>query len=140
MRFHTDKITYADLYKAAKLADVYIETATLHRSKKREHAFEISLRGNSRRRPNFYNGDGQYAATWDQWGVFMGYLFDIDKEMILGRGEDYERFTFRTVGRFDLWWDEPIPFPLDHDHVFRYDGRPRMQACKKCGAIQRWDY
>jgi hypothetical protein len=83
MRIHTDKITFADLYRAAvnvtahRHATVYVDGLTLHASRSRRAAWEVKLTGDgthSRRR----------AATWDQWGWFLAHLFDVDPEMIVG--------------------------------------------------------
>ena len=135
MRIHSNVLTYQDVYDAARHAKAHLDTASQHGSRSRSHAFEVKLRGLSRRRPNFYNGDGQYAATWDQWGVFFGLLFEADPDMLIDGKEDLDAFGYRTGWRFD----NPTEFehPLDHDHRFRYAGTPREQECK-CGAVQRW--
>ena len=140
MRFHTDTLTHDDIYAAARVAQVSVETSSRHGSRSRDHAFEISLRGNSRRRPNFYNGDGQYAATWDQWGVFIAFLFKCDSSLLSRTDKNADAFHERTQGRFDLDWSLPVPFPLNHDHTFKFAGVPRSQTCTKCNATQTWGH
>ena len=135
MRIHSNVLTYADVIDAARQAKANPDTASQHGSRSRSHAFEVKLRGLSRRRPNFYNGDGQYAATWDQWGVFFGLLFEVDPDMLIDGKEDLDAFGYRTDWRFD--YPAEFEHPLDHDHHFRYAGTPCAQECK-CGAVQRW--
>jgi len=109
MRIHTDHLTTADIYKAARFARVDVVDLTEHKSQSRDHSFNVKLEGESRRRPNpgasskgYASG---YAATWDQWGVFFAILFDIDPAAICGTAkrpiydgrDDFER---KTNGRF----------------------------------------
>lgn len=141
MRIHTDTLTLQDLYVAAEKARVW-PTFTEHNSRKRDHAFEVKLTGLSRRRPNGGNsGAGDdYAATWDQWGVFLGYLYSIDDAMICnGAYVSDADFDYKTAYRFALDYSEPIPFPLDHDHRWKFSGTPREFECVKpgCTAVKR---
>ena len=114
MRLHTDKITRADLIKATNAAfdkgqDGYVWLeVTEHGSRKRARAFEVGLEGdgtvNRRRRNPGPNGDDtrrdQYAATWDAWGRFFAYLFDIDPDMTCYAYNGREDFHNKTEGRF----------------------------------------
>lgn len=134
MRIHTDKLTRGDLVSADK-AGAYFAGLTEHGSRKRDHAFEVKLRGDSKRRPNFYDGGGDYAATWDQWGVFFGELFRIDPNAIIGPYDGADDYSHKTFGRFD----EPgMPEDAHGDHVFRFAGTPREQSCKRCTARFTW--
>lgn len=136
MRIHSDKITEADLRAAASAARATL-TFSCHGSRKRDHAFEVTLRGESKRRPNSgkRGAADEYAATWDQWGVFLGALFETDRDMTSpyydGRGE----FEFKTNWRFEgsTW-----PADTHGDHRFEFAGVPYQQSCKKCSATQRW--
>lgn len=135
MRIHTDTLTPGDLFTAATTARAELEYSR-HGSRSRGYAFEVALRGESRRRPNFYNGDGQYAATWDQWGVFLSVLFDKDPNLTIPTAyTDAETFDRRTQGRFyhGLW-----PTDAHGDHTFRYNGTPYVSQCRKCSASQSW--
>lgn len=140
MRIHTDTLTLQDLYKAAEKAGVW-PTFTEHNSRKRHHAFEVKLLGLSNRRPNFWSGDdSEYAATWDQWGVFLGFLYGINYNMAAaGAYQDVNDFDQRTCDRFALDYSKPIPFPLNHDHRWEYTGTPREFECVKpgCTAVKR---
>jgi hypothetical protein len=138
MRIHSDVIGYGDICDAATKAGAELDTLSRYGSRKRANAFEIKLRGNSSRRPNFYTGDGSYAATWDQWGIVLGILFAQDPDMTIPTAYDSAaQFSLRTDGRFDDVDD--MPSDLSHDHYWRYVGIPRHQACD-CGASRRWDF
>ena len=98
MRIHSNTITPHDLLDALEAAckrqggSLHFATVTDHRSTKREMAYEIKLganvkvKGDKRRRPN----DGQYgagqgwAATHDEWGEFLAFLYGVDPWMIAG--------------------------------------------------------
>lgn len=139
MRIHTDTLTRQDVVSAAHAARATWDISE-YASRSHERAFEVKLRGESNRRPNFYDGDGLYAATWDQWGVFFGHLYRLDPRMVAGSAKrpayaHAEHFHARTSHRFAL-----AGFPVDYhgDHTFRYAGVPFEQACTKCDAMQTW--
>lgn len=118
MRFHTNTHTrssIADALQSAKdagqvPASVYIETCSEHRSTKRARGFEISLRsfekvpGDKRRRPNPGTGerghDGEWAATWDEWGWFIAALFDAEPDAIFGNYDGQIGFDTYTSWKF----------------------------------------
>ena len=139
MRLHTNSITREDLYAAANHAMVQI-SLTEHGSRSRDHAYDVHLTGSSNRRPNSgnYGADNDvYAATWDQWGVFFAWLFDVDPGMIAGtpkrptyNGRD--DFHDKTYGRFE-WTDRSNQrdyWPEDSHGNHSWNGR----ACRKCSA------
>jgi hypothetical protein len=154
MRIHSDSLTHDDIHKAARIARVSYGGGgfTKHGSRKRKHAFNVLLTGESRRRPNGGSrGAGDdYAATWDQWGVFLAVLFDADPNMVTPHYADAAEFHQRTSNRFDSdgslraidsdsgesseFW----PADAHGDHTFRFSGVPRQQNCTKCSATQRW--
>lgn len=170
MRIHSDHITTGDIYTAARFARVDVVDLAEHGSRKRDHAFNVKLEGESRRRPNggasgrdYASG---YAATWDQWGVFLAILFDIDPGMWTPYDDGRDAFRRRTFGRFEApalgkgvstnhnvvngrgTDDTSVtvhrlgsaywPADAHGDHTFRYAGTPREQACTKCSARQTW--
>ena len=136
MRIHSDILTESDVYSAGKAAGALFDTLDETGSRSRARAFTVKLRGASNRRPNFYNGDGSFAATWDQWGVFLGILFDKDPNMTIPHTyADADEFSYRTNGRFDDV--DNMPTDLSHDHRFKFAGVPFSQECTKCGAITR---
>lgn len=131
MRIHTDTLTYADMTHAAMAARVNFTTIEKHGSKSRDHAFEVILSGESRRNQN---GGTEKAATWDQWGVFLAYLFEKDSSVKCWAYADASQFAYRTVYRFEDGW----PTDAHGDHRFQYDGMPYTQKCTKCTARTRW--
>lgn len=146
MRIHTDENTWSNIMDAARAARVSIDRGESFRSRSRESGFDITLTGESRRRPN--NGASHatkdpdaYAATWDQWGVFLGHLFNIDPDMIVGTPKrpiyrDATDFAWQTDYRFADGW----PTDAHGDHTFRSNWTPG-QKCTKCSAVRRWaDY
>lgn len=87
MRIHTDTLSRHDVLAAAgALSGVYVY-ATPHGSRKRDHAFEVALRGSEERhtrRPNSgrYGADSyEYAATYSDWGYFLAALFAADPNL-----------------------------------------------------------
>lgn len=143
MRIHANTLTTSEIYKAARIARVEIEHLTEHGSRKRAHAFEVKLSGESRRRPNNNGAHGDvFAATWDQWGVFLACLFDADNEITIPTAyADRSDFQYRTDARFIKiggGWEDYWPADAHGDHTFRYAGIPYTQTCTKCSAVQRW--
>ncbi|QDF19191.1 hypothetical protein KNU64_gp87 [Gordonia Phage Lollipop1437] len=111
MRFHTDTLTGVDLFAAVSLAnDRMIDVATdlaansarkthrphivtpmyaeitTHGSRIRTRALEVQMSGDASRRTNSGNrGAGDdFAATWDQWGLFLAEAFRRDPGMLVG--------------------------------------------------------
>ncbi len=99
MRLHSNILTARDIYEATP-ADV-IATVTTHGSRKRASAFEISLAGFGERHTRKKNS-GQYgagdekAATWDDWGVVLARLFEIDPNMTATYYKDRADFYEQT--------------------------------------------
>lgn len=146
MKIHSDKITLLDLYAAAEVARVEMEY-TRHGSRCRALSFDVRLTGESRRRPNRTLYSDEYAATWDQWGVFLAVLFDTDPDMLCGSSEKYAAykdrtdFQVKTNGRFTKiggGWTDYWPADAHGDHRFKFVGVPCEQKCTKCSAVQRW--
>jgi hypothetical protein len=140
MRIHTDA-TRTALLRAAAVAQVDMVRCDEHASRTHARAFEVSLRGDSKRRPNFYNGDGSYAATWDQWGIFLAEVFTADRETRCGglkrpTYRDAEDFDAKTRYRFD--GHGATPDDMHGDHTFRYSGTAGVQSCTKCSAEFTW--
>lgn len=146
MRIHSDSLYLSDLMDAARIARVFFDRIEEKGSRSREHAFDVTLTGESRRRPNGGNrgaNTDDYAATWDQWGVFLSVLFDRDPAMVTPYYADADDFHHRTAHRFDPEGEDRgrtgfEPNNQHGDHTFRFAGTPREQSCTKCSAIRRW--
>lgn len=144
MKIHTDRLSESDVYEAARIARVDLATFTDHGSRSRDHAYNILLRGESRRAPNQGTARNvnrfdvsEKAATWDQWGVFLSVLFDRDLSMVTPYYTDAEDFHRRTVDRFNPESNQGFwPADAHGDHTFRYSA-PGEQVCTKCSARSR---
>lgn len=151
MKIHVDNLTAASIRLAARKAGVSIVNLTEHGSRKATRAFNVNLEGDSNRRPNRQGardnmpGGTGFAATWDQWGVFLSVLFDIDPLVSTPYDTSASAFHVRTADRFnpdnpdnranpDGFW----PADAHGDHRFEYVGRPRQQSCKHCTATVNW--
>lgn len=86
MRIHTNENTMSNIMSAARMARVSLDVLESHNSKTHDAAFEVILSGASRRRQNTGKSsrEREFAATWDQWGVFLAFLFHIDPDMRAG--------------------------------------------------------
>lgn len=147
MRIHTDGVENIDLDRAAFHAGVTFARKVRHGSRTHKHAWDVTLRGNSRRRPN-HGGSGAaegYAATWDQWGIFLAHLYNEDATMrCAGAYKDIDEFDFKTGERFWLTFNRETGefdgFELKDshgDHKFESLVRAGGQQCN-CGAVRRW--
>lgn len=143
MRIYTNENTWSNVYDAARKAGVTFtraESFTPRVSQEKggfDSGFDLILTGDSRRNQN--QGDDK-AATWDQWGVFLSVLFNVDNDMKAGSPtqpyyDGSADFDYKTDGRFS----NPGVFPDDThgDHTFRYSG-PGSHTCTKCSALHRW--
>jgi len=136
MRMHTSFLETSDLYRAARIAGVGFTRLETKGSRKRERAFDVILTGSSPRNQNF--GGEDKAATWDEWGVFLGVLFGIDPNAVTpyySCGEDYH---WQTANRFVT----PLPVSERHtQHRWEFSGRAATGAYAvhecKCGALMR---
>jgi len=140
MRIHSDTLTNRDLIDAANIARVEFDRWQDKGSRQRDHAFDVTLFGESRRRPNSRgNHGGNFAATWDQWGVFLAVLFDRDPDMVTPYYDGPSDFHYKTDHRFDTggdvegWW----PHDAHGDHTWG-NGGFGYRTCTKCSAMQRW--
>lgn len=148
MKLHTDTLTERDFYDAARIARVDFSRLDRKGSRSRDHGFDFTLTGESRRRPNAGTGPGDhigpddYAATWDQWGVFLSILFDRDPNATCAAYDGADDFHVRTDDRFDNNGNSNVvdywPNDAHGDHRFEYAGVPFQQECSKCTARQVW--
>lgn len=103
MRIHGNTVTDADLYVAAVKAGVDLQRQTRHGSRSRNRAYDVILSGSSRYWANSgsYGADGFKAATWNEWGWFLSYLFSVDPRLTVPRVyADARDFHLKTHGEF----------------------------------------
>jgi hypothetical protein len=134
MRLHTDILTARQVYAATAGIDGVDVELTYHGSRSRDHAFDVHLIAESRkgrRRSNTgtYGAGYDYAATWDEWGLFFAALFEDDPQMTCWAYDGADDFSRSTGGRFD-----GEPFTTHDQHRWVYSA-PYVFTCK-CGAIR----
>jgi hypothetical protein len=172
MRIHSNVLDWIQVDNAASgIAPNVNVSASKRGSRSHAAAFEVSMEGNG------YRGNsGSYgakdasrplAATWDEWGVFLGRLYVIDPEMLVGNKANpiyasAEHFHWSTGNRFSVQDGYPairftndghqlsgINLPADthkrHSWVTEtvVTGSYHVQACKgskgkPCSAIRRF--
>lgn len=137
MRIHSNVLTTENVRAAAAVARVDFTRYGEGRSRSHDRYFDVILTGESRRHQN---GGPDKAATWDQWGVFLAYLFAIDESMVCGTVKrpvyaDADDFDYKTAYRFNV---PGFPTDAHGDHTFRWNGVPFQQNCTKCTAVTRW--
>lgn len=138
MMIHTNTLTYSDIASAASTADVILERCSQEGSRSHSHKWNVILSGNSTRTANF--GHDHKSATWDQWGVFLGILFDKDDSVSAGGKNVYpdsQTFHDKTFNRFSEYNRENIDVTSSHSHNWDYSGTPYQSVCN-CGAAVRW--
>lgn len=107
MRIHSRTVTEADIYKAARSASefghgrAYVHHLSRHGSRSHGTAYDVALVGDGtvNRRRTQADRD-EFAATWDQWGVFLAELFLIDPDMKAGPYKGRESFNTQTGDLF----------------------------------------
>lgn len=146
MRIHANTLAPHQIYEATCAAGMTGVDVTLtdHGSRSRARAYDVKLTGTSSRRPNGSNRDGEstdnYAATWDEWGMFLAALFAADDSLTIPHVyADVDDFHFKTGGRYhDLTADEQ-----HKHHRWEYAGTAVTGAymvhnCKTCDATRRF--
>jgi hypothetical protein len=141
MRIHSDSIETLDIRKAATLAAVDFTRFDLKGSRSRAQAFDVILSGNSGRQQN---GGGDEAASWDQWGIFLGHLHRLDPNLKTPYYQGADHFVWVTAGRFT---PEFSPGDCHRQHKWGMNlasatGSYYVTECDRgkdpCGAVQRW--
>lgn len=101
MKVHSDTLT-ADSIRAAidVIPGVSIIGLTTHGSRSRKAAFNIQLTGSGVR--GGMHGNLDYpTATWDEWGIVIAALYELDPQAHWGKVyESEEHFHWVTCSRF----------------------------------------
>lgn len=148
MRIHSDFLEASDLRLAARVAGIGFTRFEEKGSRTRDHAFDVIMTGSSPRRQNCRRSDGDYAATWDEWGVFLSLLFFLDPRALAGSKKNPAyasgaHFDWATGGRyrvgsgFDLAGSHKL-----HRWEFSGDcvtGAYAVHECQ-CGAVRRMTF
>lgn len=137
MWIHSDKITPIAIHRATAshgMSGVHAQVDAIARSRSHGTKYSVSLTGNSNHRPGFAKGYGDdYAATWDEWGMFIEALFQVDPAARIGIYPDHETFREVTFLRFDAL--TPLFSHKMHKWVSQGHG---MEACKGCNAERNY--
>lgn len=129
MRIHT-KLTERELLSIPVTPGVAMHALVEHGSRTHERAFEVILSGGSVFRGQ-YGQSNFSAATWDEWGVYLGRLFGLDPSArVAGAYRDAEHFHYVTNDRYE---PTALPERLCPRHRWTY-AAPYESECAKCGA------
>lgn len=100
MKLYSDTLTREDLYDCLP-ADVDADVQNINNPRKRKHGYEVRLVGLGDRHTrktnsgNYGAGD-RMAATWDDHGIWMAALYEIDPLAIIATYQDRDRFYEST--------------------------------------------
>lgn len=144
MRIHSDVIAYTQQIRDALPAGVHAQVVNPHRSRSRRYAYEVKLTGTGSHASQWGNRDTP-AATWDEWGMFLAKLYELDPNLMAANYRDAEHFRWTTGGRFDTL----TPAEQHRMHRWRLQGTVATGAywvheCKgskahgACSAITRY--
>lgn len=148
MRIHSNTLTVTDLAEAGKRAGYAVGVRfSWHGSRRRAAAWDVSLTGTSSRRPNnqgAWTEDDSYAATWDEWGMFLAEIFRRDPLAVIPKVyESAEHFRWATCARFDTL--EPAGQCSRSGHKWSFSvpvatGSYSVRQCQReeCGASERF--
>lgn len=131
MRIHSNALTAADIHRATDaLPGVYAEVKPVG-SRSHAGAFEVRLTGTSTR---LTMDKRDNAATWDEWGVFIAAIYEVDAVAVFGSVKspnyrDSNHFHAVTRYRFDA---DRLPEDSHQQHRWQYDGV--VNQCSKCSA------
>jgi hypothetical protein len=118
VRIHSDWLDSLHLTQAVSYAQemlpehgtIWIEQNEVSGSKSRKRAITFRLEGDgshSKRKTNSgkWGGGENYAATWDQWGYVLAFLFDVDPKATVSTGhkyDGYDNYHAQTKGAYLL--------------------------------------
>ena len=155
MRIHT-KLSYRQmrglLWQSGvrgQYDNAAIDTEVLeeHGSRTHERAFEVALSGSGGKPAGYARGTADYqTATWDEWGAFLGALFDADPQARAGGSvarptyRDRQHYHFLTGDRFQRRYNvagQPTYLPKDTHprHHWEFKGSFGFN-CTKCKATR----
>ena len=134
MKIHSDTLTVEDIHTATREAGmrgVYADVIAKG-SRSRKRGFEVKLSGTNTRLQNpgtSRDRSVEQAATWDEWGMFINALYQLDSNAIIGPYRFQQHFDEVTYSRF-----EALTAPYAHgNHKWENRGDGTSQ-CKFCEA------
>lgn len=134
MKLHSDTLTADDIDNAAyraslavqldgtrPVAPIGVARCDQRGSRKRARSFDVILTGDATHRNNAgpNGGHDSRAASWDQWGLFLADLFNIDPSLTVpGVYVDAEHFHWATGNRYGVGYAGHPVRPGDVDRPF----------------------
>lgn len=128
MKIYSDTLTTDDLYRCLPNDVGMADCRTIRSPRKRARGWEMHLEGLGARHTRQRNsgswgaqGDGSFAATWDDHGIWMAALYEIDPDAVIAwytdRGDFYAkteremqwRRTARRGSRATAPWLDKVP-------------------------------
>lgn len=136
MIIHTS-LTEDDVRAAGTLAGITFARLAMRGSRKRDHAFDVILSGSGAHRSQYREQDYP-AATWDEWGIFLAWIFRRDESADATYYKGADDFHWQTGDRFRTL----TPSRQHKLHKWSFVSRAAtgtysVRECK-CGAVNRW--
>lgn len=103
MKIYTTILKERDFYDAAQQAGVGVAALTTARGRGRDvTVYDVALTGSSKYVSAHRNANYCKAATYDEWGYFLAYLFRADPHMRTRYYKDALEFEAKTEGAYSL--------------------------------------
>lgn len=136
MKIHT-KLTEDNIRHAADVAGVWLAKFETTKSRSHPYRYDMIISGTSGRRSQWRQKEVP-AATWDEWGIFLGEIFRLDPNAKTPDYADTDEFHWKTGGRFLTLKpkDQHRQHQWTHDVSIACTGAYFVHQCK-CGAITR---
>ena len=105
MKIHSDILTDGDVYLATNshgMKGVYADVSTVG-SRQAKRGLLVKITGTSNRNQNpgtSRNRDVEKAATFDEWGMVIDYLYNIDPNAVIGQYQSKGHFEACTFERY----------------------------------------
>jgi len=134
MRIHTSLTADQVRNMVAGIPNVYLLRDTQHGSRSHARAFDVILTGTA---PYRTQGDrDHYAATWDEWGIFLARVFRADPNAKAGAYyANATNFHHKTGYRFV----ESFTVAQQHRrHRWEWNGGGVNERRCDCGARMSW--
>lgn len=133
MRLHTSACK-GKIYEAAAASGVDLLRVEHHGSRSHLQAFDVILSGSNSRYINSPHFDTHHSATWDEWGMFLNYVYIFDNAMKAGDAyHDRHDFNWQTCNRFLTL----RPSGQHRQHNWYYVAWADAHYCDYCPARRR---
>lgn len=103
MRIHTNKLVAENITAMveALLPGCRVHNLREHRSRSRVRAFELNMSGHGTTGGQ-WGSAGLKTATWDEWGILINALYDLDPTAHWGKNsyQCAEHFHWATANRY----------------------------------------